>query len=239
MGPTAYPVPMSISTVFLDAGGVLVVPNWQRVANTLAAHGLTVSADDLAAADPLARHQLDLDLGNKASDQQRGWLYFNLILERAGVVLSDRTDAALAELQTYHARVNLWETVPEGVPEALGRFRAMGLTLAVVSNANGRLKVLLQRVGLSGYFDVLLDSHEEGIEKPDPRLFQLALAQTGAAPEETVHVGDLFHVDVEGARAAGVHAVLLDPLDLYQGYDCERVKSLGELADRLAARLGP
>ncbi len=50
-----------------------------------------------------------------------------------------------------------------------------------------------------------------------------------------MHVGDLYHVDVIGARAAGLRAVLLDAAGLYEGYDCPRIGSLGELADLLTA----
>jgi len=232
-----YPVRvMPISTVFLDAGGVLVTPNWKRVADALGRQRVGVTPEALAAADPLARHELDLGLEPRASDQKRGFLYFNRVLELAGVTPSDLTEAALDELQGYHARINLWEVVPDGVPEALERMRAMGLRLAVVSNANGKLKVLFDRMGLSRHFEVMLDSTEEGVEKPDRRLFDIAVERMGVRRDEVVHVGDLFSVDVEGARGAGLRAVLLDPLDLYAGYDCERVRSLGELADRLTAR---
>jgi putative hydrolase of the HAD superfamily len=75
----------------------------------------------------------------------------------------------------------------------------------------------------------MLDSHEEGVEKPDPRLFEIALERSGAQRGETLHVGDLYHVDVQGARGAGLDAVLLDPADLYAGFDCRRIRSLGEL----------
>lgn len=224
---------MALTTLFLDAGGVLVVPNFARVSAALAAHGVAVDAASLAAGDPLARRDLDLGLGGNASDQQRGWLYFNLVLQHAGVSLSAATEAALAELQTYHADKNLWECVPEGVPAALEQFRALGLKLVVVSNANGKLRFLMDRLGLSPRVDLMFDSFEEGVEKPDPRLFQIALERSGAVPGETMHVGDLYHVDVEGARGAGLQAALLDPLDLYAEFDCERVHSLGELAGRL------
>src|SRR5262249_6453418 len=152
-----------------------------------------------------------------------------------GVVLSDRTHAALAELHEYHRADNLWETVPPDVPATLQRLRALGLRLVVVSNANGTLHAAFGRLGLSPLVDVMLDSHDEGIEKPDPRLFQLALERAGARGDTTIHVGDLYHVDVVGARAAGLRAVLLDPVGLYEEYDCPRVRTLDELADQLAA----
>ena len=76
----------------------------------------------------------------------------------------------------------------------------------------------------------MLDSHEWGVEKPDPRLFQIALEQAGAKAETTAHVGDLFHIDVAGARAAGLcEGILLDPQDIYPTADCRRIGSLAEL----------
>jgi HAD superfamily hydrolase (TIGR01549 family) len=226
-----------ITTLFLDAGGVIVTPNWQRVSAALGAHGVTVAPAALERADPMARRDLDLGADKHTNDQQRGWLYFDLVLTYAGVQISERTQAALADLQVYHADQNLWETVPAGVPEALDAFKALGLKLVVVSNANGRARFLLERLGLASRLAMVFDSHEEGVEKPDPRFFQIAMARSGATPETTMHVGDLYHVDVEGARGAGLRPVLLDPLDLYTDFDCERVKSLGELAEKLASEL--
>jgi len=141
--------------------------------------------------------------------------------------------AAWAELRDYHARLNLWESVIAGVPEALTRLRARGLRLVVVSNANGTLRQKLVRVGLADRLDIILDSHELGVEKPDPRIFEIALERAGITPDQALHVGDLYQVDVVGARAAGVAAVLVDPLDLYTDHDCGRVPSLLALAEAL------
>src|SRR5690349_23486962 len=127
-----------IETLFLDAGGVLVFPNWARVSDTLARYGVSVDAAALQAADPPAKRRLDLgDTIQTTSDMQRGWLYFNLVLGEAGVELSAATEAALAELYAYHHDRNLWEVVPPDVAPALTRLRALGLRLVVVSNANG------------------------------------------------------------------------------------------------------
>ena len=228
-------VTMPVDTVFLDAGGVLVFPNWARVAAVLARHGVRADARALAEAEPHAKRAMDVPPGRAAAttDQQRGWVYFNLVLECAGLARSDRTDAALADLHAYHQQRNLWEHVPADVPPALDALRALGFRLVVVSNANGLLRALFSRVGLAAKVDLLFDSHEEGVEKPDPRLFRIALARAGAAPDTTVHVGDLYHVDVVGARAAGLHAVLFDVAGLYPDADCPRIRALGELPDLL------
>ena len=205
-------------------------PNWERVAGALAAQGVRVDPAVLAAAEPLAKRHFDrAPTIQTTNDAQRGWLYFNLVLEGAGLRPSARTDAALEELRLYHATENLWETVTPGAAEALAALRARGLSLIVVSNANGRLSALLERVGLSPLFDVIVDSCVEGVEKPDPRLFEIAMARAGAEPARTMHVGDLYYVDVVGARAAGMHPVLVDVAGLYPNADCPSVRSVTEL----------
>jgi HAD superfamily hydrolase (TIGR01549 family) len=227
---------LAIDVLCLDAGGVLVHPNWERVSAALKHHGVSLLPAELARAEPLAKLAIDRgEVIGATNDAGRGWLYFNNVLEAAGVTLSEATDAALEELRGYHAEQNLWEETPADLTSGLDRLRALGLTLIVVSNANGRLRHLLDRIGLSRWFDVILDSHEIGVEKPDPRLFHIALERAGGSPERAMHVGDLYHVDVVGARAAGLRAVLLDEAGLYTDADCPRVRSVSELADKLAA----
>jgi HAD superfamily hydrolase (TIGR01509 family) len=223
-----------IQTVFLDAGGVLVNPNWARVSRALAGHGVEVPAETLAAAEPYAKKRLDTGATISATnDQQRGWTYFNLVLGEAGIPLSDATDAALAELHGYHQQFNLWETVFEDTRPTLAALRARGFRLVVLSNANGTLHRAFERLGLTGTVDAVFDSCDEGLEKPDPRFFELALDRVGATAATTVHVGDLFHVDVVGARAAGIEPVLLDLADLYGDADCTRIRTLSALVDVL------
>jgi len=225
-----------IQTVFLDAGGVLVNPNWSRVSDALGRHGVTVSSARLADAEPRAKKRLDTGETIQATtDQQRGWTYFNLVLTEAGVTLGDDTAAALDELQTYHQTHNLWETVPDEVLPSLAALRAAGLRLVVLSNANGTLHRAFARLGLTGSFDVIFDSFREGVEKPDPRFFHIALERSGAQADTTMHVGDLYHVDVAGARAAGLTPALLDVADLYPDCDCLRVRSLTELVRALTS----
>jgi putative hydrolase of the HAD superfamily len=223
-----------IQTVFLDAGGVLVNPNWPRVSEALARHGVVIDAVQLAQAEPRAKKRLDTGETIQATtDQQRGWTYFNLVLTEAGVALGDATAAALTELHAYHQTHNLWETVPDEVKPSLAALRSAGFRLVVVSNANGTLHRAFERLGLTTCFDLIFDSHHEGVEKPDPRFFQLALDRSGGDAATTIHVGDLYHVDVAGARAAGLTPALLDVAGLYPDCDCLRVQSLTELVEVL------
>jgi putative hydrolase of the HAD superfamily len=227
---------MPLETVFLDAGGVLVYPNWPRVAAALAGHAVQVDPESLAKAEPIAKRQLDVGkVIDATNDASRGWLYFNLVLEAAGVARSAGTDAALSELHAYHMTSNLWEHVPEAVPGVLAGLGEAGLRLVVVSNANGTLHQKFRRLGLDQYFACILDSCDEGVEKPDPRLFRIALERSGADASTTIHVGDLYEIDVVGARAAGIRGVLLDEGGLYEGVDCPRLRALTELPRQIAA----
>jgi putative hydrolase of the HAD superfamily len=226
-----------IETVFLDAGGVLIHPNWQRVSDTFARHGLEVSPASLRDAEPEVKFAIDTADGVAAtSDADRGSALFNGVLDGAGVPRGAAREAALAELYAYHMAHNLWETVDPHAATTLERLRAMGLTLAVVSNANGVVRRAFERAGLDEYFGAIGDSHVEGVEKPDPRFFEIVLQRTGSRPGSTMHVGDLYHVDVVGARRAGLQALLLDPHDLYSAFDVTRIVDLTELPAALESR---
>jgi len=224
--------PGSLDTLFLDAGGVLVWPNWRRISLVLRDHGIKVDADALAAADPMVRKKLDTprELAGLI-DQQRSSRYYEMLLAQAGVTLplSQAAELALANLRHYHATENLWEYVPEFVPPALVELRRMGLKLVVVSNANGTLVRAFHRLGLAPLVDVMLDSHEVGIEKPDRRLFDTALERSGADRSTTIHVGDFYNIDVVGARNAGLQAILVDQAGLYADADCPCIASIAEL----------
>jgi putative hydrolase of the HAD superfamily len=92
---------------------------------------------------------------------------------------------------------------------ALDRARARGQRIIVVSNWDCSLGAVMQRVGLEPWLDGVVTSAEVGAEKPSPVIFERALALAGCAAEQALHVGDSLAEDVQGARAAGVAALLL------------------------------
>jgi HAD superfamily hydrolase (TIGR01549 family) len=223
-------------TVFLDAGGVMITPNFPRLAASLARRGVAASAAALAAAEPYIKQQLDHAPTIQATDDtRRGYVYFDLILKRAGVEPSAVTADSIEELVSYNDREGAWDVPTPGAAEALTRLRDGARRLVVVSNSNGKVRQILSRVGLEPHVDLIIDSHEEGVEKPHPRLFEIALERSGAGRDSTIHCGDIYHIDVAGARAAGLPVVLLDAAGLYTDADCPRAASLPEFADRLLA----
>ena len=169
-----------------------------------------------------------------STDGARWTLYFETIFRFCGVTEAPVVRSVLDELQQIHKVSNLWEVVPPDVPVALEGLRPR-FRLSVISNANGTVREKLRRVGLLGFFETVLDSHEEGVEKPDPRIFRNALERTGTRPDEALYVGDIYHIDVVGARAAGMEVVLLDPADLHGNKPVRRIRGLGALASSIDA----
>ena len=224
------------TTVFLDAGGVMVTPNFPRLAAALWRRGIAVSPDALVAAEPHVKQELDHAPTIRATDDRgRGYVYFDRILELAGIPASPATAEAVEELVSFNDREGAFDLVTPGAFEALQRLRQAACQLVVVSNSNGRVRRILRRTGIEPHVDLVVDSHEEGVEKPDPRIFEIALRRARADRGATIHCGDIYHIDVAGARAAGLPAVLLDSAGLYTDADCPRVRSLPEFVDRLLA----
>ncbi|MFW5926047.1 MAG: HAD family hydrolase [Myxococcota bacterium] len=234
--PSLPPVPQAL---FLDAGNTVVFLDHGAVRDVLSDEGCEVPIERLRAAEGTAKRQYTAWLREGGSHED-GW--FRLVggmLREAGVP-DARAEPLTRRVREVHDVLNLWRRVPEGLPEALDRVQRRGVRLAIISNSEGRLPELFEHVGLSGLFEVIVDSAHEGVCKPDPRIFRRALGRLGVAPEQSCYVGDLPEVDVEGARSVGMHAVLVDPLGFHEGYDrAPRVPSVADLIDRWLERRAP
>ena len=218
-----------ITHLFFDAGNTLVFPNFALVAGKLAARGASVDPATLERAEQETRFRLDdPELVKSSNDGARWNLYFETIFRRCGVTDAGVIEAVLDELRAIHRVSNLWEVVPPDVPPALERLKGR-YRMSVISNANGTVREKLRRVGLLGYFETVIDSAEEGVEKPDPRIFLAAVERTGARLEQCLYIGDMYHIDVAGARAAGMEVVLLDPGGLHRDKPVRRIAALEAL----------
>jgi len=131
-----------------------------------------------------------------------------------------------------------WQPAIEASLAALPALAATGVRLAIVSNSDGTVASRLEAAGVlrvgagSGAgvrVEAVIDSGEVGIEKPDPRIFELALAACGVRAAAVVHVGDSRRTDVAGALAAGIRPLHLDPFALCPDRSHEHIAALGEV----------
>jgi HAD superfamily hydrolase (TIGR01509 family) len=200
-----------VSAVLFDAGNTLLWIDHARIAQILGGAGVACDETAVREAEMRARPRLDSFLAGAVRRESADTVarYAALILEGVGAPAAGAARDALA---------------------------ARGFRLGVVSNSNGSVRALLEAADLAAPLGCVVDSGVVGVEKPDPRIFAIAAERLGVAPAACVYVGDFHSLDVLGARAAGMHGVLLDPLGVWDGVAAPRVASLTELVTRLPAR---
>ena len=232
----------SLKGIFFDLGGTLTTayPSvTERIAETLADLGHPIPHRDVASAAAALSPQFD-------DPKNRGWSlthersyafwnrYYNDLLRELGI--------SRAECPTY--ALNIYEKLskPQGYalyPDALPvleRLAGEGYRLALVSNWEAWGAELVAHLGISRYFPTQVLSGCVGVEKPDPEIFRMALAQTGMAPEEVLFIGDIVPLDIEPAEAIGMRAVLIDRHAKRSAADSSCIRSLHELHDHAFLR---
>jgi FMN phosphatase YigB (HAD superfamily) len=235
-----------VKLLCLDAGNTVIFLDHARLARLVTAAGFTTNADALLRAEGRAKARAETFTliepsafasaeFDQAAPSVRSWARMvSTILVEAGHT-GENLGALMHALWGEHVQQNLWSLVPKELPQALRNARARGFQIIIVSNSEGMLAALFQQLGIFDCFDRILDSGIIGIEKPDPRIFRMALDYVGAAKTEALHLGDVYATDVLGARAAGIRVGLIDPYGHYTGRhaDVPRVASAAEVAEML------
>lgn len=153
--------------------------------------------------------------------------YEQMILSNAGLSVS--LDLASRVWQMAGSVPKDFMPFDDSIP-ALAKLHAAGYRLGVISNLRRDMAQLSHRLGMGPYLDYFVNSEEAGAEKPNAAIFLAALEQATVHPEQAVHVGDQHRSDVLGARAAGIHPVLIDRGGWHADVnDCTVISSLGEL----------
>ncbi len=221
--------------VIFDAGNTLLRMNYAIIAEQLRARGRAVTPDQVEEAELRARVRLDPHLAPGASTESTTThgRYLRYLLEYLAITEEAEIEAIARWRRGYNPPVGLWNRADPEAISALRAVRAAGLVAGVISNSNGSVRSILEATGLAAHLHFVIDSSVVGVEKPDPRIFHLGLREAGVAADEAVYVGDLYSVDVLGARAAGLEGVLLDPRGFWAPRDCHLASGLDE-AVRLA-----
>lgn len=217
-------VPATLRAVTFDATGTLFhVPRLAAIyRDVLTRHGVAANLDDLRGLIPRVWQEFactsDMNRDRFASHPEgaRGWWrrYLERLCEHLGA--PGPSPFAAAELYARFGRGDAYDLFPE-VPATLAALRRRGLPLAVISNWDHRLPRVLEDLDLAHFFDAVVYSAAEGVEKPHPRIFERALEELGREPAEVLHVGDRLQEDVEGALALGMEALLLVRPDTPEG----------------------
>lgn len=217
--------------VLFDAGGVLVLPDPTVLGPLLAYYGGDPSIDRHRRA-----HYRAMAVKSAAGSGETFWHeYDHAYVQSIGVAHADISTAAMVLGRTRNAHLWRWP-IPENI-EVLRLLHLAGVPIGVVSNASGQIEEILRRSGVCQTGEgphvpvvTVVDSHVVGVAKPDPRIFEPALQfLSGIDRARVMYVGDSITMDIEGARAAGLYPVLIDPYDDHIGAEFARISSLREL----------
>ena len=220
--------------VLFDAGGVLVLPDPTVIGPLLARYGGSTDVDLHRRA-----HYAAMKAKSDAHEPEGSWeAYDDEYVIRVGVDAADRTEASFVLGRTRTAWLWRW-MIPE-TRVALDELAGAGVPLGVVSNASGQIEAVLIRevcqVGPGDHVEMrcIVDSQVVGVAKPDPAIFDHALAHFAEfEPSRIAYVGDSVTMDITASSAAGLHPILLDPYDDHADADFERIRAVADLAAEL------
>jgi putative hydrolase of the HAD superfamily len=225
--------------VFFDAGETLVYPHPsfpELLSAVLRNEGMEIDPEKIREALPVVAEVFTRatergELWSTSADRSRlfwAGLYRTLLQE-----LSLPFTESLAErLYAVFTDVENYRLFPDALP-VLRKLQEAGLRMGLISNFEEWLERLLEAVGVTAFFDVRVISGIEGIEKPDPQIFRVALERLAVRPEESVYVGDNLTYDVQPAQQIGMTGVLLDRRGRYLDFEGHRIASLDELPSLL------
>ena len=199
-----------IKAIFFDGAGTLI-----HLAKSVGHHyalvgkqvGLALDAAALDRAFTVCWRQMPTRPANEGprEDDDKSWwreLVDHVIDQVAPRTSELDRDAFFEVAYSHFAEAGVWELYPDAI-DVLEALRPR-FELAVISNFDGRLRMILEQLGLSQFFSHVFLSSELGADKPDPLIYQRALKLSGLAPNETLHVGDDPVRDWAGAAAAGL-----------------------------------
>ncbi len=226
--------------VLLDVGGIFHLPDHDRILGALARGGFTARADVLDRAHYCGATRFTCDYEGELPWRDFWRQYLEEYARACGVPAESYADVH-EHLDAEFATGGVWSRVIPGSVDGLRALAATGVMLGVVSNADGTVgarlreqEILQVGPGVGVEVGCVIDSGEVGVDKPDPRIFHIALDALGVEPHDAWYVGDMPGIDVVGARAAGLRPFVMDPYGLHRDAEFETVASLEELAALVA-----
>lgn len=226
----------TIEMVFFDAGETLIrpYPSFPELFSQVCLQrGVSVDPGSVREVqERLAPHLVDLaeDTGITEpsldpEDSRVFWTFlYRRLLEELGVGKPDLVQELYA---TFSASTSY--KVFDDVLPVLRELEGAGFRLGLISNFEGWLQNILVEQELGESFEVSVISGLEGVEKPDVRIYEVAIERAGVEPQRAVHIGDSMAMDVRPAKEVGMNAVLLDRVGRYPDPGCPTISSLEDL----------
>jgi len=235
-----------LRAVFLDIGDTVMRPNpsWEHVyAMAFEEYGIEVDIDELHAALRAAYHHGGGGMEGGFEPTEETSFQRTVAIDAAAIAelgLQPMPEAFYRRLSELFMVPSHWHIFPDAYP-ALEALQERGLVVGAVSNWVWNLPELLHALDLVRHFDFIAASARIGFEKPHPRIFEWALNQADVPAGAVIHVGDHVDADVEGARAVGIDAILIDRVGRYPADAVPDgvpvIRSLAELIPIVDARL--
>lgn len=208
---------MRYRLVCLDAGFTLLAPRrtlTDAMRGVLAEHGHEVTDEELHRAWEVADRWFWDDYHRPMSDTwaddariDATWRqYHALMLAELG--LEDERHRLIDTILAAQYAPDSWELYPDVMP-AVRELRAADVRLGIVSDWGSNLLPIIEGLDLAPELDFVIASGAVGLAKPDPAFFRLAASRAAVPPGEVVMVGDSYRADIEGARSAGMDAILI------------------------------
>jgi putative hydrolase of the HAD superfamily len=220
------------SAVFLDAGGVIVLPHRGLVGDALAAVGIEIDRAAVPRAHYRAVRELDRDPETRRAPDS----YPRALCRALGIAPASLPDALCAMSRLADRRVSdeiLWSEPAPSARRTITALGRAGIAVVVVTNSDGHAAENLRDAGIcqdsagsGATVTGVIDSGLAGSAKPDIGIFRTALRRVGLKPASVVHVGDMLCTDVAGAHAAGIAPIHLDPGRSCRAADHRHIRSL-------------
>jgi putative hydrolase of the HAD superfamily len=237
----------AIDAVLLDIGGVFHLPDPTRIAEACIRAEHPIDPAGVPRAHYAATTVFDHPGPDDAPPWGRWWpAYLREFAGALGVHDDDVVQEVLRHLADEFTTGALWEYEIPGARDGLRALAESGVRLGIVSNNDGEALTRLREIELAQVgagpgveVECIIDSGAVGIEKPDPRIFELALVSMRLRPEQCWYVGDMPGIDAIGAAAAGIRPFIVDPYDDHHAdprvgaVTFDTIASLGDLAARL------
>jgi putative hydrolase of the HAD superfamily len=209
--------------IFFDVGNTLLFPNRARMLAPISADRHP-TLEAWQALERRTKHEFDQGLMEGRVDRGFWWTFHTYLLQQ----LNSEDETVRDTLVENTQNSANWDQILPGTRDALERLRQQ-YSIAVISNADGKIDAVLRRCGIMDCFASITDSGKVGHEKPHPAIFEAALREMKADPAQSLYVGDVYSVDYVGATNAGMQAVLFDVAGAYRDLDFPRVDSLAGL----------